>query len=435
MIDRKVLSVFGLFVGAGFFLVANGMDVNLATIFGLQRDAGLDVAAGAAASERAEAMQLELFACGKTRPSERVQVPFEAASLREFASFGDLPVEVGAQYAFADLSWRLDEGCYYVTARPVDRFGEPIESCSMVRTPATFLDPGQRQRFALVSSCEAAGERTIAVGGQSNQPPTVADVRIERHGAANVCDTVEICATARDRDGDLMNMHWSVSAERGNALHLPAPERTQRRGQLTECIEITPGKGRWNFEITVQDQMEDGRRYISYEDAYLANHGLVAHSRDTRRFPIEANCSKAECPAAPQDRIDDITYWITRNGRLLEPTDDLSKLREGDMVDVEFDVAPGCAGTKVTFASYTTDSSADKKSAGHKRAEQASVFSRSYDEGSHMLWNVLPSCQFVADLHLGAPLEAAERVGENPYGAKLIDSFAGGRTACGVDDD
>jgi hypothetical protein len=52
-----------------------------------------------------------------------------------------------------------------------------------------------------------------------------------------------------------------------------------------------------------------------------------------------------------------------------------------------------------------------------------------------MLWNVLPDCEFVADLHLGAPLEAAERTGQNPYGGKLIDSFSGGRTACKEVDD
>lgn len=421
MIDRKVLSVFGLFVGAGVFFVANGMDFNLATVFGPQRDAGLSVAAGAAAGERADAMKLELFACGKRQPAERVHVPFEAANLGEFASFGDLPVEVGADHSFADISWKLDEGCYYVTAQPVDRFGEPIENCSTVRTPSTFLDPGQRQRFALVSSCDVPGEGAVEIAGQPNHPPRVADIRIERHGADNVCDTVEICATARDRDGDVMAMHWSVSAERGNALHLPAPQRTEGHGQLTECVEITPGKGKWRFEVTVRDQLEDGRRYITYEDAYLVNYGLVAHSRDTRTFPIEANCSQAKCPTEPQERITDVTYWITRNGRLLAPTDDLSRVREGDMVDVEFEVAPGCSGTKATFASYT----------GQDREEQASVFSRSYDEGSHMLWNVLPDCNFVADFHLGPPLEAAARTGENPYGDKLIDTVAGGRTACG----
>ncbi|QDG50947.1 hypothetical protein FIV42_09435 [Persicimonas caeni] len=411
--------------------MANGMDLNLATIFGQERHTGLSVAAGAAAGERAGAMRVELYACGKTQPTEQVDVPFEAASLEEFAAFGDLSVELGAEHRFADMSWGLAEGCYYVTAQPVDRAGEPLESCSQVRTPSTFLDPGQSQRFALVSSCDTPGEGAIEVAGQPNHAPRVADVRIDRHGADNVCDTVEICATARDRDGDVMTMHWSVTAEEGNALHLPAPKRTEGRGQLTECVEITPGKGKWNFEVTVRDQLEDGRRYITYEDAYLGNYGVIAHSRDTRSFPLEAHCSQTKCPDDPQRRITDITYWITRNGRLLEPTDDLSRVREGDMVDVEFDVAPGCSGTQVTFASYTGSTSEGSRT----RAEQASVFSRSYDEGSHLLWNVLPDCKFIADLHLGAPLEAAERAEERPYGDRLLDSFAGGRTACEEADD
>lgn len=421
MMNKSVLSVFGFMIGGGALVLAGGMDTDLANYFGEKEPARVTVAAGAATQGRAEGMRLELFACGAETPAETVHIPFQGGSLGEFSSFVDMPVDTGADHEFSAMSWQLGEGCYYVTAQPVGPSKEALSGCSTARTPHTFVDAGQSQRLALISSCDSPEAGGIEVAGDVNHAPTVADVMIDEIGGGHTCDTIEVCATARDPDGDPMTMHWQVNAEKGRPLHLPAPRRTERRGRLTECVELTPGKGQWQFEVSVRDQVEDGGRFVTFEDAYVARHGLVADSRDTVSFDVDADCTTATCPKDPKERITDIKYWITRDGRLLSPTDNLEGAKPGDMVDVEFDVAPGCSGTQVTFASYT----------GKDRAEQASVFSRTYDAGTHLLWNVLPDCEFVADLHLGPAVSGGGNAGgDNPYGERLIDSFAGGEAAC-----
>jgi hypothetical protein len=430
MMNKELLTAFGLLVGTGVFVVANGMDAQFAFSSSDARQPVIGVAAGAPAGDRGAAMELELYRCGAETPTKSAQVPFAAASLAEFAAMEHLPVQTSGEHAFSETYWTVDEGCYFVTSRPVDGAGRPIDDCTTARTPDTFVDNGHTQEFALVSSCDRPVPDRIEVAGRLNHAPTVASMAVDRIEDSQSCDTIEICATARDLDADPMVMHWSVSTEPGDErakpLHLPAPVRSEGETHLTECVEITPGTGSWSVDVTVRDQLRDDLdderpRLIAYEDYYLGNWGLVANSRDTRSVSIDADCDKATCPEDPKERITDLNYWITRDGRLLAPTDDLSRVQEGDMVDVEFEVAPGCTDTQVTFASYT----------GERREKQASVFSRTYDPGPHLLWNVLPDCKFRADVHLGPPLGDEERPGaDNPYGEHLIDSFAGGEASC-----
>jgi hypothetical protein len=440
MMNKELLSAFGLLIGTGVLVAASGIDANFDLWSTESRQPVVGVAAGAAAGDRAAAMELELYECGADRPTESVQVPFQAAALAEFAGLDGMPVRVSDEHVFSAMYWAVDEGCFYVTSRPVDGAGRPIEGCSTVRTPDSFLAGGQTQQFALVSSCDRRVRQGIEVDGTLNHAPTVADMHVERIADTHSCDTLEICATARDPDADPMAMRWSVSNQPGDEqsdpLYLPEPTRSTGKTHLSECIQVTPGTGRWSVEVTVRDltphhhnqhdQIQEDRRLISYEDAYLGSWGLVAHSRDTRAVAVEADCEQAVCPDDPKERITNLNYWITREGRLLAPTRDLSRIQEGDMVDVEFEVAAGCTDTQVTFASYT----------GQHRERAASVFSRSYDAGPHLLWNVLPDCEFRADVHLGAPLEAeARRAADNPYGEQLIDSFSGGSNECGARDD
>lgn len=404
-----------------------------------QSSATIEVAAGAPAAMGAAAIEFRLSACAAQGAEESATVPVQAAELREFAGFGDLPLETRVEHNYSDHVFEVGSGCYQIVAQPVDASGRPIEGCSSAKTPDTYIDPAHNQRYAMLADCDleqADAQRdsadAVSVAGRINHAPRVAEITVERRDLDRRCESVEICATARDRDDDALTMRWSLSSREQANLRVPAPTRSSGPGHLTECVQFEPGQfepgqSQWELEVTAKDLREDGDgESVTFEDAYLSEHGLVTRSADSRSIEFETACEAGTCPQDPRERISGLTYWITRDGELLAPTEDLGQVRPGDMVDVEFEVAEGCRDTQVTFASYTTSDPEDPQ-----REEQASVFTRTYDGGTHLLWNVLPDCPFVVDLHMGRALDAAERTAEaDPYGGRLIDSASGGEGDC-----
>lgn len=438
-------------MAAGLLAVANCASADLywsgdaLGVFGdrdARSSATIEVAAGAPAAAGAAAVEFRLSACAAEGAEESVKVPVQAADLREFAGFGDLPLETRLEHSYSDHVFEVDSGCYQIIAQPVDASGRPIEGCSAANTPDTYIDPAHNQRYAMLADCDvhpkdaqqaegrqdsAGSTDAVSVAGRTNHAPRVAELTVERRDLDRRCEAVEICATARDRDGDALTMDWSLSSPEQADLRLPAPTRSSGPGHLTECVQFEPGQGQWELEVTARDLREDGAgESVTFEDAYLGEHGLVTRSADSRSIDFETACEAGTCPQDPGERISGLTYWITRDGKLLEPTDDLGEVQPGDMVDVEFEVSEGCRDTELTFASYTTSEPKDPR-----REERASVFTRTYDAGTHLLWNVLPDCPFVVDLHLGGALGADEhKVDGDPYGDRLIDSASGGEGDC-----
>ncbi len=450
---RNALCVLGVSAAAVLLAVANCASADFYWsgdgfgVFGdqnTQSGATIEVAAGAPAAAGAAAIEFRLFACAAQADPESATVPVQAAQLREFAGFGDLPLETRVDHTYSDHVFEVDSGCYQVLAQPVDASGRPIEGCSAAKTPDTYIDAAHSQRYAMLADCDAQNgdlrqgnaqedsTDAVTVDGRTNHSPRVAELSVERRTLDRRCESVEICATARDRDDDALTMHWSLSSGEAANLRLPAPTRSSGAGHLTECVQFEPGQfepgqSQWKLEVTAKDLREDGDgEPVTFEDAYLGEHGLVSRSADSRSIEFETACDADTCPQDPGERISGLTYWITRDGKLLEPTDDLGEVQPGDMVDVEFELAQGCRDTQLTFASYTTS-----KPENPQREEQASVFTRTYDGGTHLLWNVLPDCPFVVDLHLGGALGAAERTADaDPYGGRLIDSASGGEGDC-----
>jgi hypothetical protein len=344
-----------------------------------------------------------------------------------------MPVRTETPHRFADIAWRVDAGCYQVRARVVDAAGRAVATCDSAGTPSTFLSPNQSQAYALLLDC--GGERSpgLRVRGELNHAPALAPLRVERQARSSGCSATKICASARDRDADPMSMHWSVTGAEGQKLQIPQPQvrirNSRERSERTECIVLEPGVGAARIDVTVRDLAGESSlrhaRPISFEDIYLGDFGLVAQSRAYRTVQVQNTCRPATCPEDPAARIRNIRYWISRDGALLAPTADLSRVREGDTVDVRFEVAPGCDEVRLTFASFY-DPLRQRDPAAGPYSRPASIFTRIYDAGAHMLWNVLPECRFRVELRLGPP-EGRETEAAPLY---IIDSFSGGTRAC-----
>jgi hypothetical protein len=425
---RYLLCALGLSVGVGLLMAANCAQGQ----FGGAERTALVVAAGTAAPAAA-AIEFGLYECGEAEPTRRVEIPLQSARLAELRTFADVPVEASQAKGFADHHFLVEPGCWRVEAGAVDAVGRPAASCARARTPDTLIDAGYTQRYTLLTEC-AADEGPVIVDGRANHPPRLVDVSVDTMGEPDGCQSLEICATASDPDRDRLEMHWSARDRHGKAAALARPKRPAARrqggGELTECVRLAGGEGRWDVDVTVRDVVDDASGgSMSREDLYLTGHALVTASHDSRALRAHTECQPHSCPDDPSERIDEVIYWITRDGELLAPTEDLSQARPGDMIDVEFEVARGCQ-QKVTFASYTSASAEEGR-----REEVGSAFTRSYGPGRHLLWNMVPDCRFVVDLHLGDRLGAQERpAAGNPYGARLIDSFAGGEGACDAGD-
>lgn len=422
----KLASVLLIVLGAGLITANNCANAQWPWLDETEQST-ITVAAGADATGPARAVEFRLVACGAEHPEKVVEVPFQATALGELPAFYDASLRVDPGYAFSERSFSVDNGCYRVEARAVDGAGEPVETCDAVRTPDLFLEGAHDEQYALVAGCDDAITEAVEVDGERNHPPNLTDLSVERRDTGGQCEAARVCAKARDRDGDALQMLWKATTPSGARLDLPRPEASGANGRRTECVDLGGRAETIDVQVTVLDRTEAlGARPMTREDAFLSERRLVVRSRDAGAVRVDSKCSSASCPDEPAERIDDVTYWITREGTLLAPTDDLSEVRPGDMVDVEFDVAPGCDDTEVTFASYTT-------SGGEKprREEAASVFRRTYKPGHHLLWNVVPDCAFAADLHVGEPLDATRLPTDgDPYGDRLIDTATGGQGEC-----
>lgn len=430
---RYLLCALGVWIGAGVLMAVNCAQGQ----FGGAEQTAIVVAAGTSAPQAA-AIEFGLYECGAAEPGRRVQIPLHSAQLRQVRAFADVPVEATSARGFADHFFSMPPGCWRVEARAVDASGRPVANCALARTPDTLIDAGHTQRYTMLTEC-AADEGPMIVDGRSNHSPRLGEVTVDTFRQPDGCQGLQVCASATDADGDLLNMHWSASGEHGEAVAVARTDpasTSQTGGEVTECVRLVGGRGqqgrqgRWDVEVTVRDTVDDDRSGpMTREDAYLTRHGVVTTSRDHRTVRAHTECEPRSCPDDPAERLEEIIYWITRDGELLAPTGDLSQARPGDMLDVEFEIAAGCQ-EQVSFASYTSSSTGDAR-----REEVGSAFTRSYGPGRHLLWNMLPDCPFVVDLHLGERLSAADRpAAGNPYGARLIDTFAGGSGECGVGD-
>lgn len=442
MINRTALTMLGLSLGSGVLLLAGGMNtVGFWNELAFPQRPQLRVVAGVdaavATAYPAAALQFELRACGAQAPLRRLTLRFGARSLAEFPTFAQTQVRPGSAHHFADAGWRLNPGCWQVRAQLVGPERQPIADCQPAHTPNTFLEFNQSQDYALLLDCRASararapgagGRADIWVNGRLNHPPQLAPLQVERwtQGEA-ICTPQKICATAHDPDAQPLAMRWVVRDANGRTLPAPPPsahlQKSAQQSTLTECIILSGAHAARQVEVSVRDleQATPGQQRsfdLSVEDNLLANYRVIAASSDQQSVELRPACAPTSCSQNPAERIRNVEYWISRGDTLLAPTPDLSQARPGDTVDVQFDVAPGCTHTSLTFASYPHAPATPDVDA--TLAEPASSFTRQYDPGTHLLWSMLPEGPSRVELRL--ELDPASRPANSDRAYYLIDA-------------
>lgn len=430
---------------------------------------------------RGAAIRFELAECSPGARAHRVTIPFWADSLRRFRGFTQLPLRPEVVHRFADVAWQVDPGCYRVRAQVVDAEGLRVATCEAADTPNSYLEAHQTQNYAFLLDCDAFDQGPPPAGirlqGILNRAPRLAPLEVTTLPGAKSCRRTRICARAQDPDGDPLRIEWALQSASGRRLAAPTPSESLHRStdgtRREECITLPANTRVTDVDVDVRDVSGalvspdespqdtsarlagDSSDLLSFEDLYLGDFGLIASSRDHRSVRLQAPlpggiCSPEKCPEHPADRVQSINYWISRDDVLLPPTTDLSRVREGDSVDVEFTIASGCQAMQVDFSSFYApsqpkhpDSSAShtsQKNLPDTSPTPASTASNTYGAGTHILWNRLPNCRFrivfrVAKraLPVDQPLigeELDEKSGSSPAHFRLLDSYAGGEHPC-----
>lgn len=429
MVNKTAICALGLCIGAATLVLTSGMSgkdfwANLA--FG-QRPV-LRVTA-ALPKEVAQAnlgarVEFELLSCVNKETLRAEFLPLKREGRAVFRPGESQPISFEATQRFSDTRWRVAAGCYQVQAQLVDAARRPLKRCAPTRGPATFLERNQSQDFTLAIDCaEAAPARSpsgaerasgIRAGAELNRPPKLRPLQLTKEPRRGKCEVTKICATADDPDAQAMRMDWRAVDLAGRQIQLnPAGswvEKSAQRATHRECVVVPDTAQTAQIEVQVRDLIFEGRRapgaskLTSVEDARLADFGLIARSSDSAEVEVNQRCDQAICPREPSKRVQNIRYWITREGRLLAPTSEIAQIRAGDLVDVQFDVAPGCDDTLVSFAAYDLSAHADQLAPQRRaRGEEnpASLLARRLGPGTHLLWNIVPDTDFELELTLG----------------------------------
>lgn len=464
MLNKTVLYALGLLLAVVALLLSGGMGRHhWLGGMGQPERATLRVLGGApfhgAGVERGAGIRFELSECASAGPTQSVTIPLWADSMRRFRAFSQLHLRPEVAHRFGDVSWQVAPGCYRVRAHVVDQAGTSIATCNSADSPNSFLETGDSQNYVFLLDCATSPEPSRSAGvrleGILNRPPRLDPIEINPlPGATDAsCSMTEVCATAHDLDGDPLKMEWTLRSKTGRLLPTPTPRVHQQhragKSTQTECLTLPADTRVRDIDVSVRDlsgalpspstlwrgAAPTPDALLSFEDLYLGDFGLIATSGDRKSRSIDNTCDPASCPEDPAERIRSIRYWIARDGRLLTPTTDLSQVREGDTVDVEFDIAPGCQATRVNFSSFHMRAIHDTP---QKNAPETTISSASntYDPGTHILWNLLPNCQFRVEFRVAQTASAdtpAARIEASEHALpqfQLIDSFDGGERPC-----
>ncbi|AWV87964.1 hypothetical protein [Bradymonas sediminis] len=459
MLNKTVLYGLALLLAALALLLSGGMGSHhwLRSIGEPQR-ATLQVLGGApfygVGVKRGAAMRFELFECASRGPIQSVTIPLWADSIRRFRAYSDFKLRPEAAHRFGDITWQVTPGCHRVRAQVVDQAGVALGSCEPADTPNSFLESGESQSYVILSECEAPDDHAgVRLQEILNRAPRLDPIEVTPLSSDASCSSTKVCATAHDPDGDPLKLEWTLRSHSDRLLPTPTPtvgrQRLDGESSRTECILLPANTQAAHVDVQVRDlsgalpaaqvpgQATPARAepLLSFEDLYLGDFGLVARSRDHESAKIPRTCNPTSCPANPADRIRMIRYWIGRDGVLLPPTSDLSQAAEGDTIDVEFDVAPGCHGVRVQFSSmrlHSADAHTPDSRPDTAPTSTVSSAANIFEPGTHILWNRLPNCHFrvelrAAETHTGEASAPGARSHPEPA---LLDAYHGGEHPC-----
>ena len=241
--------------------------------------------------------------CGdeEVEPDERVR----GLQRDDLAGLEPLPGEVpgGADAPpsgglIADHFELLPAGCYDVLLQVLGPDGEPLPGCSPAQATRVEVSDAQTTEIVLVTRCTSLGpvpdpdpdpEPDPDPPPPVNGPPTVTGITYDATDQPYECEPVEVCVTAEDLEGDLIEFIWQQTSGPLPAREPEATAASSDGNAATRCVRIVPTeRGTYTFAARVYDLVDtvDGRR--RREDV-LADLGVGEGSHDEVTLTLDVS--------------------------------------------------------------------------------------------------------------------------------------------------
>ena len=204
--------------------------------------------------------------------------------------FEDQPLDGDSAHLFADYFVVVPAGCYDVQVTPIQEDGTSSEDCATANMSGVEVEDGETTEILLVSQCDGPENGALDTVAVLNHPPVIDSLTYNPSKFTRCAETVEICATASDADGDPLEFVWS-----SNGPEFTVGEAITDGDSVTQCATVTPDEGgTYALDLTVYDLFVEDGELVRAED-WLQARGEDVESNDTLSFPLHVQCEEAEC--------------------------------------------------------------------------------------------------------------------------------------------
>ena len=190
----------------------------------------------------------------------------------ELDGFKDQPYDSDSKHIFADQFFYLPAGCYDVTTTPLNAKGAASDECRQAEKSEIRVKDGETTERQLINQCPGAPRGGLDVVSTVNHEPEfqVDGIEYKPSKFAQSCWPTQVCATAKDPDGDPLEFVWEESSSSPGLLSGPdVVSRTENQdGSITECVDIKQeDTGRYDLNVEVYDlAFDDNQNMVRIEE-------------------------------------------------------------------------------------------------------------------------------------------------------------------------
>jgi hypothetical protein len=150
----------------------------------------------------------------------------------------------GNMHPFGDALFVLAPGTYTVCALPVNEAGGPSSKCEFDTRSVTVF-PGATSEQIFVVQCRTPDNGAIDATTILNSNPVITDLSIRPGKFINLCQSVDLSATAFDPDGDSLTFQWTDL-------------NTNRTAIAPQVTFFPPSAGDFQIRLVVRDGQLNG---------------------------------------------------------------------------------------------------------------------------------------------------------------------------------
>ena len=302
-------------------------------------------------------------------------------------AFEDQPLDGESAHLFADYFTMTPAGCYDVTVTPLDEDGEPSDDCATASAEGVEVEDGETTEILLVSQCDGPERGALDTVAVVNHPPTLDAVTYNPSKFTTCGDTVEICATATDPDGDPIEFDWDFP----EGLTVEAGPIGSDGETTTQCASVIAESGdSYNIDLTVYDLFVEDGELVRAED-WLQARGEDEESHDDLTFPLHVQCDEPICPEGAA-AITSYEFTITDGDSTFTTNTLEGSLSEDATIVATFTISDGCSEVPVALGSYADEPDDE----GDLDPNRIDVDAGIFGAGTWTLQVGTPSCAFDA---------------------------------------